>query len=58
MIAMIINRFHPGMVIQQVSCEIELSPWKEGILDCIQYFTLAAGVAMSGILAHRFAIVA
>ncbi|XP_063681850.1 synaptic vesicle 2-related protein-like [Bolinopsis microptera] len=44
----------PGVITQQVSCEIELSPWKEAILDCIQYSTLAVAVAFSGILAHRF----
>ena len=49
--------FHPGVITQQVSCEIELSPWKEAILDCIQYFTMAVAVAISGLLAHRYAFV-
>ena len=49
--------FYPGVITQQVSCEIELSPWNEAILDCIPYFTMAVAVAISGILAHRYSFV-
>jgi len=45
--------FYPGVITQQVSCEIELSAWKGATLDCIQYFTLAVAVVISGILADR-----
>ena len=38
---------------QQVSCEIKLSHWKEGLLDCIQYFTLAFATLLSGLLGKR-----
>ena len=44
----------PGVIGQQVSCDIELSPLREGFLDCIQYFGLAVATAISGMLANRF----
>ena len=43
-----------GVVTQQVSCDIGLSRLKESILNCILYFTLAVGTAISGALADRF----
>ena len=42
-----------GVITQQVSCDIELSPLLEGILECIQYFTLAVATVISGILAEK-----
>ena len=41
---------------QQVSCEIKLSHWKEGLLDCIQYFTLALATLLSGLVGKRFVV--
>ena len=43
----------PGVVGQQISCDIELSPMKEAILECIQYFTLAVAIIISGVLANK-----
>ncbi|KAL5247230.1 hypothetical protein ACHWQZ_G019177 [Mnemiopsis leidyi] len=43
----------PGVIGQHVSCDIELSSFKEGFLDCIQYFTLAIATVISGMLADR-----
>ena len=43
----------PGVVGQQISCDIELSPMREAILECIQYFTLAVAIVISGMLANK-----
>ncbi|XP_063685460.1 uncharacterized protein LOC134819440 [Bolinopsis microptera] len=44
----------PGMLTQQVSCDIGISHWKEGLLDCILFFSLAVSVMIAGPLAKRF----
>ncbi|XP_063687909.1 benzoate transport protein-like [Bolinopsis microptera] len=49
-----VEMYLPGVIAQQVSCDIELSPLLEGILQCIQYFTLAVATVTSGLLADRF----
>ena len=43
-----------GVVTQQVSCDIGLSRLRESIVNCILYFTLALGTAVSVALADRF----
>ncbi|KAL5272820.1 hypothetical protein ACHWQZ_G000852 [Mnemiopsis leidyi] len=48
-----IEVYLPGVIGQQVSCDIELSSFKEGLLDCIQYFTLAIATVISGMLADK-----
>ena len=42
-----------GVIMQQVSCDIKLSQWRESVLDCIQYFTLAISTLMSGLIGKR-----
>ncbi|XP_063682731.1 facilitated trehalose transporter Tret1-like [Bolinopsis microptera] len=44
----------PGMLTQQVSCDIGLSHWKEGLLDYILFFSLAVSVMIAGPLAKGF----
>ena len=44
----------PGVINQQISCDMELSPWQEGILDCILYLTLAVALVISGPLSDWF----
>ena len=44
----------PGVINQQISCDLELSSWQEGILDCILYLTLAVALVISGPLSDWF----
>ncbi|XP_063674188.1 D-xylose transporter-like [Bolinopsis microptera] len=44
----------PGIMTQQVSCDIELSPWKEGLLQCSLYIALVISTFVAGTLSIRF----
>ena len=46
----------PGVVTQQISCLMNLPSVWESTLECIQYFTMAVAMMISGILADRFSL--
>ena len=42
-----------GVVSQQIACEMKLASIWESTLECIQYFTMAVGIIVAGLLAER-----
>ena len=48
-----VELYLPGVITQQVSCELGVTPFQEGVLGVILYVTLTLSVAVTGSLSDR-----